>query len=77
MERSMIGGVVQANVFEVVVTGLTRVFEHCRLKNRHAYSAHDAWLRFASMNDLSFNMIEAFVQLAFTHLSYRNLPATE
>ena len=77
MKRGVVGSIVQAYVFEVVVTCFTSIFEHCRLKYRHTDCAHNARLRFASMNDLGFNMIEALGQLYFTHLNYRNLLATE
>ena len=54
----MIWGIVQANVFEVVVACLARIFKHCRLKYRYAYRPHDAWFGFACVDEFSVNPFE-------------------
>jgi hypothetical protein len=54
VEDDMVGRVIQANVLEIVVTGLAGVFEGGGLKDRHADRALDAGLRLAGVNELGF-----------------------
>ena len=61
----MVGGIVQTNVFEVIVAGSTRVFKCGRLKNGHTDSPANKWFRLASMNEFGFEVVVMFVHELF------------
>jgi hypothetical protein len=60
MEGYVVGGIVQTNVFEVIVAGSTRVFKCGRLKNGHTDSPANKWFRFTSVDEFGFEMVVVF-----------------
>jgi len=65
MEGYVVGGIVQTNVFEVIIAGSTRVFKCGRLKNGHTDSPANKWFRFTGVDEFGFEMLVSFVQELF------------
>jgi hypothetical protein len=60
MEGYVVGGIVQTNVFEVIVAGSTRVFECGRLKNGHTDSPANKGFRFTGVDEFGLEMLVTF-----------------
>ena len=56
----MVGGIVQTNVFEVIVGGSTRVFKCGRLKNGHTDSPANKWFQFTGVDEFGFKVVVMF-----------------
>jgi hypothetical protein len=56
----VVGGIVQTNVFEVIVAGSTRVFKCGRLENGHTDSPANKWFRFAGVDEFGFDVLVIF-----------------
>ena len=73
MEGYMVWRVIQPDILEVVVTCLAGILEHSRLENRHTHCTHDAWFRFARVNEFGINAFEILRQQIFISLSQDTL----
>jgi hypothetical protein len=60
MEGYVVGGIVQTNVFEVIVAGSTRVFKCGRLKNGHTDSPANKRFRLTGMDKFGLEMPAMF-----------------
>lgn len=60
MEGYVVGGIVQTNVFEVIVAGSTRVFKCGRLKNGYTDSPANKGFRFTGVDEFGFEVVVMF-----------------
>jgi hypothetical protein len=58
MKRQMVWGVVEANVFQVVVAGFAGVLKRCGLKDGHCDGAQNAGLGLSGVDEFRFKALK-------------------
>jgi hypothetical protein len=67
MEGNVVGGIVQPDVFKIIVAGSPRVFKCGRLKNGYADSPPDKGFRLTGVDKLGLKMFEFISHQLFLH----------